>query len=733
MLRSKAILVMMASVIITAFTLILPSDSYADDPGLPDSMIVGNFNGSPILAGLNTQLVVPVYLKTDDSVTFAHVPIATDNDYIASRDSGNFLPPLSLWDEKLFLQPDQNSPTIGYTNQGFLGFAYLFDPRDPQNFLYTNYQWVHIANFRMTTGNNIEMLGDTTYFAAGHNPQNGGLVLGLEDGITEVIPQIVWGSIYFPPNTQPVFSEPQAGTFDVNEQFGICLDVSATDADDDNLVLTVDFGPTNYEWVEIQNIPGSISYSFCWVPDEGSAGTYPLSFIVNDGNGGVITVELTLNVTPAGLVVGNINTLPGTQISVPVLLNNEGGSSAVGGFEILISWSPEALTLNGVTRSGRTGSFEFFRLNNNDGGQGTARITGVADMRNGQISPPLQPGTGPIFFLEFSVSDDEDLIGVNLPVVFLNLDETDNTLSDSTGYLLVHPMLTNGLVSVIGPDDVITGDINLNGVPYEIGDVVLYVNHLTNRNAFPFDPVQVEASDVNADGIPESVADLVYLVNIVAGNIEHPKLEPIDGNIVVSMSDINNGMQFEAISEFNLGAVLIAISHAPGLELTPISTGPFTLAYYDDGNILTVLAYFPESGHADAGRINIFNLEGFSGELAVTEASASDAIGHLLNVVSHLEAPIPTAFELHQNYPNPFNATTLISFGLPQSTDVRLDVFNITGQKIDVIVNSHMDAGRYDIIWDGNGENGRPVSTGVYFYRLTAGDITLIEKMMLLK
>jgi len=100
----------------------------------------------------------------------------------------------------------------------------------------------------------------------------------------------------------------------------------------------------------------------------------------------------------------NATTLPGTTLSLPVSLDNQGSSSAVGGFEILVSWNPEALTLNGVTRGGRLGSFEYFHIRYEDSGPGTARIVGIADLRNGNVSPPLQPGNGPIFFLELAVA-----------------------------------------------------------------------------------------------------------------------------------------------------------------------------------------------------------------------------------------------------------------------------------------------------------------------------------------
>jgi hypothetical protein len=726
-----AFVVYLASLI---FLFVLPSICTAQDPGLPDSMIVGNLNRTPILAGLNTQITVPVYLKTDDSIIFFHIPIASDNDFIVSRDSGNFIPPVTLWDSKNFLLPDQNSPTIGYTSQSILGFADLVPPDDPQYWLFTNYQWVHIADFKMTTTGDIAVLGDTTTLVAGRNPANGGLVLGDQTGINEIIPQTVWGQIFFPPNSPPVISSPDTGTFAINEQFGIYFDIRATDPDTDNMVLTVDFGPTDYTLQQIQNVPGSIFYHFTWVPGPGTAGTYPLSFIVNDGNGGVVHRDLTLIVTPTGLTISNAEALPGSAVSLPVLLDNQGRYSAVGAFDILVSYDPTSLTLNGVTRGGRLGTFEYFHITNDDAGPGTARITGIADIRNGQISPPLQPGTGPIFFLEFSVSSDEQLIGVDIPVRFLMHEDSDNTLSDSTGYLLIHPDRTNGVISVIGPGQVLVGDINLNGVPFEAGDVVLYVNHLTNPVLFPFDPIQVQASDVNADGIPETVADLVYLINIWNGEIERPKTEPISGNVILALQQDRDITTFKAISPVDLGAILVQITHQPGITLTPTKTGDFTIAYNDDGHVLSVLAYLPDNNvKVTAGTASLFTVNAKQNEITVTELSASDAAGRLINAVYNIVVPIPETFELAQNYPNPFNSTTQISFGLPQASDVRLDIYNLTGQKVGTIIDGHFEAGQYNVTWNGIDNAGQVVSSGVYFYKLNAGAEIKTMKMTLLK
>lgn len=73
----------------------------------------------------------------------------------------------------------------------------------------------------------------------------------------------------------------------------------------------------------------------------------------------------------------------------------------------------------------------------------------------------------------------------------------------------------------------------------------------------------------------------------------------------------------------------------------------------------------------------------------------------------------------------------MISFDLPKAADVRLEIINIAGQVVHE-VNRHFSAGSQTIVWDGNA-NGRPVASGIYYYRLTADEFTATKKMVLLK
>jgi len=94
---------------------------------------------------------------------------------------------------------------------------------------------------------------------------------------------------------------------------------------------------------------------------------------------------------------------------------------------------------------------------------------------------------------------------------------------------------------------------------------------------------------------------------------------------------------------------------------------------------------------------------------------------------------IPESFGLHANYPNPFNPITTIGYSLPHRADVELAVYNILGRKVTTLVDEDMPAGYHSVQWDGTDVKGCEVSSGIYFYRIKAGDYAESKKMLLLK
>ncbi|MCL2065737.1 MAG: T9SS type A sorting domain-containing protein, partial [Candidatus Cloacimonetes bacterium] len=85
------------------------------------------------------------------------------------------------------------------------------------------------------------------------------------------------------------------------------------------------------------------------------------------------------------------------------------------------------------------------------------------------------------------------------------------------------------------------------------------------------------------------------------------------------------------------------------------------------------------------------------------------------------------------NFPNPFNPETTINFSLPEPGNVQIDIFNIRGQRVLVLLNDDLNRGHHSVVWNGIDGNGRAVGSGLYFYRIQTESQSIIKRMVLLK
>ena len=88
----------------------------------------------------------------------------------------------------------------------------------------------------------------------------------------------------------------------------------------------------------------------------------------------------------------------------------------------------------------------------------------------------------------------------------------------------------------------------------------------------------------------------------------------------------------------------------------------------------------------------------------------------------------PTAYLVAKNFPNPFNPITTIAYSIPTAGNVKVAIFDVTGREVATLVNSHLDAGSYSVAWDGSQS-----ASGIYFYRVTVGNLNYTNRMVLLK
>jgi len=96
-------------------------------------------------------------------------------------------------------------------------------------------------------------------------------------------------------------------------------------------------------------------------------------------------------------------------------------------------------------------------------------------------------------------------------------------------------------------------------------------------------------------------------------------------------------------------------------------------------------------------------------------------------------APVAYRDELFQNYPNPFNPTTTVEYSVGQTGLAEIVIYNVLGQRVKTLLREHKPPGRYQAQWDGRGDSGSQVASGVYFCRLTVGSYSAVKKLVLLK
>ena len=116
-----------------------------------------------------------------------------------------------------------------------------------------------------------------------------------------------------------------------------------------------------------------------------------------------------------------------------------------------------------------------------------------------------------------------------------------------------------------------------------------------------------------------------------------------------------------------------------------------------------------------------------------TTAPLSERKGSELSKGITSDEVLPTEFALEGNYPNPFNPTTTIQFDVPESSGVRLEVYDMMGRRVATLVDGSYSAGRHQVQWNATNDAGERVASGIYIYRMQAGEFESVNKMILMK
>jgi FlgD Ig-like domain/Cohesin domain/Bacterial Ig domain len=516
----------------------------------------------------------------------------------------------------------------------------------------------------------------------------------------------------------------------------IQIPVSVVEPDFESITWTVLGAPSGSEF------DLAAKGGFVWQTTFGDTGIANVTFIATDPHGASDTSVSQLTVNPAQLYTLAIDTVegnPGDVVNLTVSLTNV---EPVAGFNLLIHLDGSALTLaSPILKGARNSDWELLNFTNNAGGiNGNIRIVGGADQPTGAVVPPLAPGSGPILVIPIRIAANVGLGGFSVPVRFTFEDApayNDNTLISPTGIKIIQQDIdyADGEVFVKSMGTVMIGDINLNGIPAEVSDIILFSNWIVNPSKDPWNALQYANSDVNGDGYLGSIADLIALIQWVVTGDAPGKIVVGNENIAAKMTIIqgHGATTLKYASDNAVGGMLVTIiSPSPINEnMIAVPSGMSSVVFHD-GTTARILIYSMQGASLPAGTETALIING-SDDAEITSVEMATSAGVTMTTTLEKVASLPTHFALEQNYPNPFNPTTQISFSLPDPQRVRLVVYNILGETITTLADGQYPAGSQTVTWDGRSAQGSAVASGVYFYRLESGGKSLTRKMMLVK
>jgi hypothetical protein len=178
--------------------------------------------------------------------------------------------------------------------------------------------------------------------------------------------------------------------------------------------------------------------------------------------------------------------------------------------------------------------------------------------------------------------------------------------------------------------------------------------------------------------------------------------------------------------------------HRLRLEATTLNEDSVEYRAYFDGNLVGGgpvydITYDTGSGIHHPYTSGTFGLYSFQQNAALAGYFDNVEVEESFTSIKNIQENIITGYQLKQNYPNPFNPTTQISFEIPFSSSVSLDIYNALGQRIRSLIKGSLPAGVHESIWNGKDEYGNEVPAGIYFYQLNAGKFQQTRKMLLVK
>lgn len=360
------------------------------------------------------------------------------------------------------------------------------------------------------------------------------------------------------------------------------------------------------------------------------------------------------------------------------------------------------------------------------------------------------PGIGKVN-LEWPPAETPDVLGYNL-YRFYNL--TDSTFSDTTminAELILDTLYTDFevipdttyhyLYTIIGTDmaesdyskrvaatpfTAANGDAN-GDMAVNVLDITSIVSYMLNQNPQPF---LFDAADVNGDD-QINVLDIIGTVQIIMGTKSAPLSQLVTVNPEPAFIKLKeNHLQLEskgqvAAMQFNLTCEnpeqVKLLCKIPGFEMATGITG--------ENNITGILYNFTQKA-IPGGYLDLIKIESEQNqEISIGEVTGGDLHGDYVPILKEgEEIKLPETFNLSAQ-PNPFSSETRITFDLPEAARVQAEIFDISGKKVNTLINQNMIPGSHTINWNSRDSQGRVLPSGIYFlhFEATTKDESIVK------
>jgi len=235
------------------------------------------------------------------------------------------------------------------------------------------------------------------------------------------------------------------------------------------------------------------------------------------------------------------------------------------------------------------------------------------------------------------------------------------------------------------------------------------------------------------------IGDLYYS-NLVHAALVMPEIEVLPGAQVTFYHWMDVGSENNPIT-WDGGLIEISVNGGDWEQIEPVGGYPCTIMNIPSSPFEEGTPVFAGSIDWEQVTLDLSNYNGTvqlrfvlgSAVLVAGEGWYIDDVHYSNTTGSSDDTLTSITNKLQANFPNPFNPETTISFSIKEAGDVKLEVFNIRGQKVKTIIDNELSADNHQVVWNGKDDRGKSVSSGIYFYKIKTAHYTATRKMILMK